>query len=162
MHGPCLFRTQNISSRGSDLTVGDISQSWTLLRASVSLRGDSHSSHRPKNARSFFQQRVDQIVLAGLLYLICEQWIDDLVIHGDKDDEFLKNLHKLFLRFRQYQCVLKLTKCKLDKSQTEYVGRVLSHDGTTMRDETIKTDSGFPETSELLSRSCLCKPLRVS
>ena len=64
----------------------------------------------PKNAPSYFQQQLALIVLAGLLYLICELYIDDLLVHGDTDDEFLKNLHKVFLQIRQYKFVLKPSK----------------------------------------------------
>ena len=98
----------------------------------------------PKNAPSYFQQQLDHIVLAGLLYLIRE-----LYIYDDTNEEFLKNLLKVFLRIRQYKCVLKPSKSKLGKSQIEYVGKVLSHDSITMRDETTKKVLNFPETTRV-------------
>ena len=52
----------------------------------------------PMNTPSYFQQQLAHIFLAGLLYLICELYIDDLIAHGETNDEFLKNLHKVFLR----------------------------------------------------------------
>ena len=99
--------------------------------------------------RSYFMQQLAHIFRAGLLYLICELYIDDLIVHGNKDDEFLKNLHNVFLRIRQDNCDLKPSKCKLGESQIEYVGRVLSHDSTTMKDKNTKKVLDFPEPTRV-------------
>ena len=43
----------------------------------------------PKNAPSYFQQSLAYIVLAGLLYLICEIYVDDLIVYGVDEDDFI-------------------------------------------------------------------------
>ena len=45
-----------------------------------------------KGAPSYFQGVLASIVLVGLLYFICELYIDDIIVYGRDEDEFLANL----------------------------------------------------------------------
>ena len=95
----------------------------------------------PKNAPSYFQQSLAYAVLAGLLYLI---YVDDLIVYGVDEDDFIKNLRTIFERLVKYKCVLKPSKYQFGLTKIEYVGRVLFFDGSTMRDETIRKFLDFP------------------
>jgi hypothetical protein len=55
----------------------------------------------PKGACSYFQQMM-QIVLAGLLYIICEVYLDDILVWGASEEEFFENLERVFKRFVEY------------------------------------------------------------
>ena len=46
----------------------------------------------PKNKPSYFQQSLGYVVLAGQLYLICEIYVNDLVVYGVYEDDFIQNL----------------------------------------------------------------------
>ena len=72
----------------------------------------------PKNAPSYSQHALVYVVLIGLLYVICEIYVDDLIVYGKDEDEFSDNLRKTFI------------KCKLGLTRIEYVGRVLFFDGS--------------------------------
>ena len=52
----------------------------------------------PKNSPSYFQQQLAHIVLAALICLICELYIDDPIVYGETNNDFLKSLHKVFLK----------------------------------------------------------------
>ena len=54
----------------------------------------------PQNAPSWYQQLMAGEVLAGILYIICEIYVDDCIVYGDTEEEFLKNLRDVFLRFK--------------------------------------------------------------
>ena len=41
-----------------------------------------------KGAPSYFQQAMATVVLAGLMYVICELYLDDIIVHGKTEDEF--------------------------------------------------------------------------
>ena len=98
----------------------------------------------PKNGPSYYQQQIAGVVLSGLIYIICDLYIDDCIVHGKNKDDFLLNLRKVFDRFRKHKIVLKPKKCKFGLTTIEYVGRVLTKDGTTMRDETTAKVLDFP------------------
>jgi transposase InsO family protein len=98
----------------------------------------------PKNAPSFYQQLIAGVVLAGILYFICELYIDDCIVFGTDKETFMKNLRTVFERFRDHGIVLKPKKCKFGLTEIEYVGRVINQHGTTMRNETITKVLEFP------------------
>ena len=53
------------------------------------------------------------VVLAGLIYMICEMYIDDCTVHifGDINIEFVSRLKLIFERFRKHNLYLKDSKC---------------------------------------------------
>jgi hypothetical protein len=53
-----------------------------------------------KGASSFFQGILVSLVLAGLIYIICELYIDELIIHSQTIDDFLEHLRQVFARLR--------------------------------------------------------------
>jgi hypothetical protein len=116
-----------------------------------------------KTAPSYFQQQLASIVLAGLLYDICELYIDDIIIHGRTEVEFLANLDKVFRRFEEYLLTLNPEKCILGVSEIEYVGHVINDLGLKMSDAKIRQVLEFPlpkSTSELRSFAGLANYFR--
>ena len=84
------------------------------------------------------------VVLAGLLYVTCEMYLDDCIVFGKGPDEFLQRLRDVFIRFRKKNLFLKAKKCKFGVSRLEYVGRVISKEGLSMSAEKIKSVLEFP------------------
>ena len=81
-------------------------------------------------AASFFQYCMLVIVLGGFTYIICEGYIDDIIVHGQDDPDLLVNLRKVFERCRQYSIALfnpKKSKIALDR--IDWVGHRLDADG---------------------------------
>ena len=108
----------------------------------------------PKMAPSYFQEMMASVVLAGLIYRICEVYLDDIIIYGNGHREFCERLDKLFQRLREKNISLKAAKIKLGLHKVEYVGREISKDGITMSSKKIKGVTDFPmprRTTELRS-----------
>ncbi len=68
------------------------------------------------------------VVLAGVLYVTCEMYLDDCIVFGND----------VFIRFREKNLFLKAKKCKFGVTRLEYVGRVISKEGLSMSAEKIK------------------------
>lgn len=97
-----------------------------------------------KGAPSYFQRVLATIVLSGLMYVICELYIDDVLVFGNTEQEFIANLRKVFERFRKHNLTLNPKKCKYGISQVEYVGHVIDERGVTFSDEKRKKVLDFP------------------
>ena len=65
----------------------------------------------PKRAPSYFQEIMATVVLVGLIYMICEMYIDDCSVFGDNSIEFVSRLRSVFERFRKHNLYLKANKC---------------------------------------------------
>ncbi len=50
-------------------------------------------------------------VLAGLLYIFVELYLDDVLVDATNDDEILERLRIVFERFRQFNITLNPKKC---------------------------------------------------
>jgi len=53
-------------------------------------------------------QIMSNTVLAGLVYQICELYIDDVLIHGRDLVPFLHNVRKVFERLREFNVAVNL------------------------------------------------------
>ena len=58
-------------------------------------------------------------VLAGLVYRICELYIDDVLIHGSTESDFIANTRKVFERLREHNVAVNPRKTKLGLPQVE-------------------------------------------
>ena len=97
-----------------------------------------------KRAPSYFREMMATIVLAGLLYVTCEMYLDDCIVFGKEPDEFLQRLRDVFIHFREKNLFLKTKKCKFGVTRLEYVRRVISKEGLSMSAEKIKSVLNFP------------------
>jgi hypothetical protein len=96
-----------------------------------------------KTAPSYFQQQMASI-LEGLLYVICELYLDDIIISGSSEDDFIHNLRLVFQRLRERKVTLNPDKAKIGLSELEYVGRVINQHGQKMSTEKISKVLDFP------------------
>ena len=59
-----------------------------------------------KGAASYFQMVLQTVVLAGLMFAVCEVYIDDIITHGVDEKQFIFNLRRVFLRLREHKITL--------------------------------------------------------
>ncbi len=45
-------------------------------------------------------------VLAGLVYIICEVYVDDILVHAEDKEQFIERLRLIFERFRRYRVTI--------------------------------------------------------
>jgi hypothetical protein len=45
-----------------------------------------------KGALSYFQEQLATVVIAGLIYVVCELYLDDVIVYGNTKEEFLERL----------------------------------------------------------------------
>jgi len=60
--------------------------------------------------------------LDGLIYLICELYIDDELIDGADEDTFVNNVRQVFDRFRSHEMIVNPKKTKLGLEEVDYIG----------------------------------------
>jgi hypothetical protein len=86
-----------------------------------------------KNASRHFQKVITE-VLSDLLGICCEVFIDDIVIYGETETEYLRNLNNVLKRLSEYHLVLNEEKCQFGLSQIEYLGHVVNEKGMALAD----------------------------
>ena len=82
--------------------------SWTPT-AFICFRGVYEWTHVPMGllpSANFFQKSMSYYVFREPLYQICEVYIDDLLINGTDDDNFVQNVCTIFQKFREKNVTL--------------------------------------------------------
>lgn len=128
-HRPKYFGVMDMTSGYHQI---EMAESCRMLTAFICYLGVFEFNRIPfglKSAPAYFQKLMATVVLAGLLYTICELYLDDCIVFGRTEDEFLNRLEQVFIRFRQYNIKLNPDKCKLGLCQVEYVGHLIDSNG---------------------------------
>jgi len=81
------------------------------------------------NACSYFQHFIAVVVLAELMYIICEAYVDDVIVSGQEEDDFVSNVEAVFTKFDLHHIKVNPKKMKLGLTQVECVGHVVDKDG---------------------------------
>ena len=102
-----------------------------------------------KNAPAYFQWVMATVVLAGLISVICELYIDDCIIYGQTETEFLERLEKVFARFREHNITVNPDKCRLGLPNIEYVGHTIDEEGIHFSREKIQEVLDFPKPESM-------------
>jgi hypothetical protein len=84
-----------------------------------------------KGSGPYFQRSMQNKVLSGLVHGICEIYIDDVLIRGKSEAEFLRNVRRVFERLRAKNVAANPKKTKLGLPEVEYVGHLVSATGTS-------------------------------
>ena len=95
-------------------------------------------------AASYFQYCMLMIVLAGLAYDICEGYIDDIIVHGQSEEDLLTNLRRVFERCRRYRIAFNPKKSKIGLDRIEWVGHQLDAEGLHFTSEQLSEVAQFP------------------
>jgi hypothetical protein len=92
-----------------------------------------------KGAPAHFQHGMSAEILAGLLYSGCEVYMDDAMVYGSTEEEFILNLRRVLERFRDRGITVKASKCSFGMSEIEYVGHIINAEGVSFSDEKLRT-----------------------
>ena len=95
------------------------------------------------NALATFQ-RAMQFVLSGLLWDKALCYLDDVISLGSDFESVIANLREIFGRFREHNLKMKPKKCVLFQEQVEYLGRLVSYEGVTVRPEHVQVIRDWP------------------
>jgi len=83
-----------------------------------------------KGSGPFFEHSMVNKVLARYITQICEIYIDDVLLFGITDNEYLSNTRKVLVRLREIKVTANPAKTRLGLKKVEYVGHLISSMGT--------------------------------
>ncbi len=64
-----------------------------------------------KTAPAFFQSVMSRTVLAGLVHVICDVYLDDVIFYGDTIPQLEERFHAVLQRFQKFGIVVNSKKC---------------------------------------------------
>ena len=97
-----------------------------------------------KGAPSYFQKMMTTVVLAGLIMVICEVNIDDIIIYACTALEFLVRLRKVFEKIREHKLLFHPKKARIGMKSIEYTGHMVDNTGLSFSPKKIQCVLDFP------------------
>ena len=149
---PKHFAVLDLTSGYYQAAISKQSRELTAFRTSKGLYQWTRLPMGLKGAPSYFQHAMQQMVLSDLLYTACEVYLDDIIVYGETEDEFLRNLELVFQRLEKYNITLNPEKVRIGLSSIEYVGHTIDKDGLSFSKEKIQDvwDAPLPTTKKQL------------
>ena len=135
--GAKYFGKIDLTSGYHQTPMGELSKEYTAFITHMGLYQWRRTPMGLKSAGSYFQQAMAHEVLHGLLYDICEVYLDDILIYAQTKNEFIINMNKIFDRLEERGITVNPEKCELGVRQIEFVGYVLSETGTKHSEDKI-------------------------
>ena len=102
-----------------------------------------------KGAVSYFQRALATTIFAGLLYVICMLYIDDVLVYGSTDDVFLDNLRTVFQRVSDHNARLNPRKSRFAVESVEFTGHTLTSEGVSFSRSKIQDVLDFPRPTTM-------------
>ena len=101
-----LFRSMDLTLGYHQAPLSDSTKAYTAFITFSEVYDFTQLPFGPKRAPSYFQEIMATVVLVGLIYMICEMYIDDCSVFGDNNIEFVSPLRSVFERFRKHNLYL--------------------------------------------------------
>jgi len=94
--------------------------------------------------------RVMNRVLAGLNYVICFVYFDDIIVFGRDQKEHDERLRMVLNRMRQFNVKIRKHKCDFSKSCVDYLGYNIGVTGISPSESNVATVWNFSEPSNVV------------
>lgn len=118
--------------------LSESSKKWTTFATPAGMFRFRRVAFGLCNAPTYFQSAIQREVLGDLHGSACLVYIDDILILGKSEEEFLKNLEAVLARLEARGIAIKPSKCRLGVSTVEYVGLLISGEKVEMTPERKK------------------------
>jgi len=151
---PAWYAVLDLTSGYHQVLLDEDSRSAAAFITPMGLFEPVRMSMGLKSAPAYFQQQMQSVVLEGLVGQICELYIDDIIIYGSTEQEFLTNLETVLQRLEAFNVTINPEKAKIAVTEVEAVGHILDQYGIAMSEEKIKKVKDFPlpKTGQELKR----------
>jgi hypothetical protein len=136
---PKFFGIADLTSGFFQMPITDGSMQSTAF---ITFRGIYEWTRVPMGllpSANYFQKMMAEYVLHGLIYIICEVYIDDLLIYGRTEEEFLRNVETIFNRLREFNVTLNPKKVHLGLSKIQFVGHEIDAEGINMSQKRVES-----------------------
>ena len=91
----------------------------------------------PSNAPGHFQRQMTTNVFWREVHRILEIYLDDLIVWGNTEDEFMHRLETVFTRLSEHSLTLNPDKCVMGVSSVQYIGHVIDEHGLRFTPEKL-------------------------
>ena len=147
-HKPTIFGKLDFTSGYHQAPLAKVSRIFTAFITHMGVYMWNRVPMGLKGAGAYFQGVLASTVLAGLIYITCELYIDDLIIHATNEKDFLSRLDAVLARLKKHKIRVHPDKCLLGLDEVEYVGHTINSKGLSFSREKIDKRRALSHTRQ--------------
>jgi cleavage and polyadenylation specificity factor subunit 1 len=136
-HKPKYFAVMDLTSGYHQAPLSKSSQPFTAFITFMGILDWTRVPMGLLGAASYFQRMLATIVLIGLIYTICELYIDDILVFAQCQKSYIERLRLVFERLKKHNITLNPDKCKFGLSSVVYVGHQIDATGLSFSSEKL-------------------------
>ena len=141
LNGGEKFTKLDLSQAYLQLPLDEESQKLTTISTHKGLFQYTRLPYGIASAPAIFQMTMDKI-LQGLNGVSC--YLDDILVTGRDDTEYLTNLQRVFERLQEYGVQLKKSKCSFMSKSVEYLGYKIDAKGLQFTPQKVEAIQQAP------------------
>ena len=145
---PARFAIADLTSGFFQMPLDEPCRQYTAF---ITFRGIYEWTRVPMGllpSANFFQKSMGVHVLHGLIYNICEVYIDDMLIFGTNEDNFLTNTRTVCQRCRERNVTLNAKKLIIGFDTIPFVGHDIDAKGINMSQNELRVRIECKPTSQ--------------
>ena len=142
--GAAIFCVMDLTSGYYQAPIDESCKEYTAFMTHLGLYEWNRLPMGPTGACSYFMKTMSTEVFNGLVQLIGELYLDDLIVYGKSESECIDRLRTVFTRCREKHITLHPDKCKFGLSEVEYVGHTIDRDGIHFARSKLDSIKEFP------------------
>jgi len=141
---PRYFAKVDMTSGYHQTPLAEHSKRFTAFICFMGIFTYNRTPQGAQGSSGYFQCMMTTIVLAGLVYMICECYIDDILIYAQDEKTFFDRLRQVFTRLRKFNIYLHPDKIYFNDSCIEFLGHEINHLGMRFTQEKLDGIKDFP------------------
>ena len=142
---PQFFGVMDLTSGYHQAPLSESAKKWTAFVTAFGQFEWNRVAMGLTGAPSYFQRVMMTTVLGDILTKCVEVYLDDFIVFGATEDEFLANLEAVLLRCEKAGITLNPSKCRFGMSCVEYVGHTIDKDGLHFSREKLDSVLDMPK-----------------
>ena len=142
---PRFFGVMDLTSGYHQAPLDEASKKWTAFITAFGQFEWNRVAMGLTGAPSYFSRIMMTTVLGDILTKAVEVYLDDFIVFGSTEDEFLENLEQVFVRCAKANITLNPNKCRFGLQRIEYVGHTIDKDGIHFSREKIDSILDMPK-----------------
>ena len=142
-HKPKFFAVLDMTSGYWQTPIAEKSRKYTAFTTIYGIFEWCRVPMGLKGACAYFQRAMTTQILADLIHRFVESYLDDLIVFGATEAEFLHNLEEIFRRLIESNVTLNPKKCKIGLEEIEYVGHTINSTGIHFSKEKLRSVQEF-------------------
>ena len=142
------FGVMDLTSGFHQCPLRECDKHWTAFITESGMYEWNQCPMGLESVPSYFQRIMANNVLADILHDLVECYLNDIIVFGKTEEEFLHNYREVHIRCRRANIKLNPRKCRVGLEEIEYLGHTISETKCHFTRSKLDRITAFPKPKD--------------